>query len=800
MAKNVTDFNIMNFKVTNNNASAVSFTQFTIEMDRFLGVNTKVSDIKIWEGTDRKSPGTAMWTGSTYSSVINLTRPLTIEPGATVEYKVTADIGNGGTPADLGEQYKFTITDMNFGGSPVEGVPLMGNAIRVSTVASNNTVAITDESIVDSSTNFAIGGRGIEVGKFKLSAPNDEKVTVKSIKIANNGAGISTGEIESVELYNGETLLGSAEVDRDIVFETPVEIPASGNVILTVKINSTIDIDDTDTFRAQIADAKDIDAVGDLFGSSLDLDITVPLNFTNTYTASEATVTVSGIQTAQSTTALQSAKNFKLGTVYVKNNNVEDIRLSTLKVNIKPTNAANAPTTLASLDSIKNLRLVAPDGTTVLDSVTNLDSQPTAGTSVENLSIDYVVTFSLANEYTINKNTEVGFTVLADVPTVVADAGFKVQLSFYNPSTTTNASHLIAVGQSSGTQLYAGNAATAVVANTVEILASTAQDLVITEDAEWDNANGTPLAVGNDRIVGNWKIADLDLNEDAEVTELVVTNIPAVAPNVLIPETYHFSDFELYHDGVKVATAATMAANGSVTFGDGETTMFTVTDGDTSGKTLVVKADISSDVDANDQLDLQIGATDVTARGVSTGQPIDATGTAIDLTNNKVLKTRYATIALDETTATSVASGTSNELLRFTVTPQSGETINIGDLTLDIYDSLGTGNNEALTIYDVTNQRVVTLAGAPVLANAAATTITFADAYSKYTSFSNDPITFAVRANTFAVLGAGNNGSYQLSIDYKGDTLQVDAPTQDGLTGFAPLGDKVTGKTINVSG
>jgi hypothetical protein len=775
-------------------------------MDRFLGVNTKVSDIKLWEGTDRKSPGTAMWTGSTYSAVINLTRALTIEPGKSVDYKVTADIAG----AALGEQYKFTITDMNFGGSPVKGLPFVGNAVQVSTVTQANKITITDETVPPTSNNFPIGGRDVEVGKFKLSAPNDEKVTVKSIKISNLGSGVSSEEIDSIDIYNGTTKIGSAELDRDIVFDAPIEIPASGSVILTVKINSTIDIDSGNTFIASISEVKDIDATGELFGSSLDLDNTwasgivpapaAPFVGTEIFTASSATVEVSGIQAAQSTTALQSAKNFKLGTIFVKNNNVEDVRLSTLKVNIKPTNAADAATSLQSLDSIKNLRLVAPDGTTVLDSVTNLDSQPTAGTSVENLSIDYVVTFSLANEYTINKNTEVGFTVLADVPTVVADAGFKVQLSFYNPSTTTNASHLIAVGQSSGTQLYAGNAATAVVANTVEILASTAQDLVITEDAEWDNANGTPLAVGNDRIVGNWKIADLDLNEDAEVTELVVTNIPAVAPNVLIPETYHFSDFELYHDGVKVATAATMAANGSVTFGDGETTMFTVTDGDTSGKTLVVKADISSDVDANDQLDLQIGATDVTARGVSTGQPIDATGTAIDLTNNKVLKTRYATIALDETTATSVASGTSNELLRFTVTPQSGETINIGDLTLDIYDSLGTGNNEALTIYDVTNQRVVTLAGAPVLANAAATTITFADAYSKYTSFSNDPITFAVRANTFAVLGAGNNGSYQLSIDYKGDTLQVDAPTQDGLTGFAPLGDKVTGKTINVSG
>jgi hypothetical protein len=281
---------------------------------------------------------------------------------------------------------------MNFGGSPVVGVPFIGNAVGVSTVVSAGTVAITDETIVSTSTNFAIGGRGIEVGKFKLTAPNDEKVTVNSIKVANAGTGISTGEIDNVELYNGTTLLGSAAVDQDIVLDEPLEIPASGSVTLIVKINTTVDIDANDTFQPTIADVKDIDATGDKFGSTLDLDTT--WTGTNTYTAAGATVTVTGIQTAQSTTALQSAKNFKLGTIYVKNNNVEDVRLSTLKVNIVPS------ASLVSLDSIKNLRLIAPDGTTVLDSATNLESQPTVA---QEAVTDNVVTFSLANEYTIAK-------------------------------------------------------------------------------------------------------------------------------------------------------------------------------------------------------------------------------------------------------------------------------------------------------------------------------------------------------------------------------------------------------------
>jgi hypothetical protein len=806
MAQNVTDFNIMNFKVTNNNASAVTFTQFTIEMDRFLGVNTKVADIKLWEGTDRKSPGTAMWTGSTYSAVINLTRPLTIEPGKSVNYKVTADIGNGGGaagsatgPAALGEQYKFTITNMTFGGSPVKGLPLMGNAIQVSTVASNNTVSITDESVVASSTNFAIGGRGIEVGKFKLSAPNDEKVTVNSIKIANAGAGISTGEIESVEIYNGATLLGSAEVDRDIEFETPIEIPASGSVILTIKINSTIDIDNTDTFRAQIADAKDIDAVGDLFGSSLDLDIVAPLNFTNTYTAAKAVLSVTGIQTAQSTTALETAKNFKLGTIFVKNNNVEDVRLSTLKVNIVPSGALNT-----NGNTIKNLRLIAPDGTTVLDSVTNLDSKPGAGANAFGAN-DWVVTFSLANEYTIAKNTEIGFQVIADILDNGDDTK-TVTLSFYQTGVTTSLSHLLAVGQSSGEQLTAQNGAAGqppvpVLANAVTITAATGQNVIITEDSDWDVAPGTivaagdgvedVIAAGDNRVVANWKIADSTLSEDAEVTEIKLTNTVGAAVE---PETYHFSNFELYHDGVKVATSATMSADNTVTFGDGETPMFTVTDGDTSGKTLVIKADISDDVTKDDQLDLQLVAVgDLKAKGASTGQPIDASVT-VDLGNNKVLKQSYVMVTEEEGVATNVSASNSTELLRFTVTPKNGETVDLSDLSFVITDALQSTATETISIYNVTDVAGVTLAGASATAFNTKNDITVIFNEGTLSTVS-EAKTFSLRANTFT-----NGGTFQVGIKYTGDMLQIIAPTQDGTTeGFAALGDKIVGPSVTAA-
>jgi hypothetical protein len=335
--------------------------------------------------------------------------------------------------------------------------------------------------------------------------------------------------------------------------------------------------------------------------------------------------------------------------------------------------------------------------------------------------------------------------------------------------------------------------------------------LKITADADWDTLLGNVLPAGNGRVVANWKIADLGLSENAEVTELVLTNTVGA---LVTPENYHFSNFELFHDGVKVATAATMG-NSTVTFGDGETTMFTVTDGDTVGKTLVVKADISSDVDKNDELDLQITAfNNLKARGASTGQPIYLTQNALEMTfpfglaNNKVLKQNYATITMAEGVATNVASGTSNELLRFTVTPQANEALDLRNLTIVLKDQLGTTAGELLSVYDVTNSDgvLLTVPGGVAINNGVANgeaTLVFdgadLDNISRYGTLST-PVTFSVRADTAAVLGT-SNGSYQIGIKYVGDTLQVSAPAQEGVGkgGFAPLGDKITGPTVTAT-
>jgi hypothetical protein len=467
-----------------------------------------------------------------------------------------------------------------------------------------------------------------------------------------------------------------------------------------------------------------------------------------------------------------------------------------LKVNIVPVDSTNTSTAI-SQTSLRNLRLIAPDGTTVLDSATDLESNSglTVGTDIAAAN-DWVVTFTLANEYTIAKNTEVGFSVLADIPTVAADATDKVTLTFYQsavPTSTANTmAHLLAVGQSSGTQLYSSTTGQ-VIANAVTITASGSQTVAINKATNWDSTSGAALAVGASRIVGDWKISDASsLNENAEITKIVLANSTGTTPS-----SFYLSNFELYHDGVKVATSPTMASDNTVTFGDGETTMFTVTDGDSTGKTLVVKCDIDDAAAKNSTIDFIIIPSNVTARGASTGVAISGSGNASTaLTTTKLIKRRYATFVNVDTVATSVAAGTSTELLRFTVTPMPGETVDLSDMAVTLNDALGsTTTSESIKFYDVTNSRNVTLSGVTKFSGAASgdTIVTCADGY--YSAL-DEVTTFSVRVDTS---GLSANGSYQIGIAYAGDRLQIGAVTQDGLTGFAPMGDRIIGKTVTVT-
>jgi hypothetical protein len=315
-------------------------------------------------------------------------------------------------------------------------------------------------------------------------------------------------------------------------------------------------------------------------------------------------------------------------------------------------------------------------------------------------------------------------------------------------------------------------------------------------------------------MVGNWKIADLSLSENALVTKIVMTN---VVNTDVTPSAFYLSNFELYHDGVKVATASTMnSTDNTVTFGDGETTMFTVTDGDTNGKTLVVKCDIDDDITKDNEIDLQITGTDVTAKGASTGIPIDAAGTDVKLDNgilsNKKVQQSYATITNVDISATSASQGQSTEVLRFTVTPKAGKTLNLTNMSFTLTDDLGSTTNEAITVFDVTNSVGVPVVEDPSDADTGyvANTITdFNDGGNAIVTFNgaigttvtnlqalSNPVTFSVRVDT---RGSGGK-SYQVGIKFTGNTLKVDAPTQATTPqGFAPVGDKITGKTVTIS-
>jgi hypothetical protein len=61
------------------------------------------------------------------------------------------------------------------GGSPVVGLPFVGNSVNVSTVALAGTVAITDETIVSTNLNFAIVEEALKLVNLNLQLQTTKK-------------------------------------------------------------------------------------------------------------------------------------------------------------------------------------------------------------------------------------------------------------------------------------------------------------------------------------------------------------------------------------------------------------------------------------------------------------------------------------------------------------------------------------------------------------------------------------------------------------------------------------------------
>lgn len=814
MAKEVNDFTVLSFDLKNNNSQDVALSQFTITMDKFLGDPEKVRDVKIWDGATKKSPGTGKWTTSNYTSVINLTTPVTVKAGETKTFKVTADVGTN-VRAVLGEQYKFIITDMQFANMtdmPTKGLPLTANSVSVSTVDEQATISVVDETKTSNynpanaatAEKMPIGGRNIEVGKFRLTAPDDEKAVISAIKITNLGSA-GAGRIESVQLYKGETLLGTNEVDQMINFDTALEIPAAESVVLTVKVNTSTDLKLTDTFQAQIEEATDLIATGDKFGSAMKFkeeNAGYIWKSRSLYQASNAEVKVSSVASAQSSDIIKGASDFSLGKVYVSNNNVEDVKLSTLGLRLKVRNAGAEDTITAG--TIKNIRLLSPSGTVLATktSLTNSDYNDPAGAADSYYSID----FSLSTEYLIAKNADVGFNVVCDMPTLAAgDVGKTVALYYVaagEDSMSVNA-------QSSGDTLYEAAAPnTTIDGKTINLKSAGDQKLAIVEDSKWDNPDGVAIAAGDERVIVDWKIKDDSLSEDANVKKITLQNKGADNPS-----TYMLTDFVLYYDGVKIASVASMNNNNEIVFGNGDTTLFTVKDGDSVGKKLVVKAKIDdSAANADKTLDFVLAnVNNLEAKGVSTGEDIKVTDESVSangvaglaLTNDKLIKTRYATFEKLANTTGSVPQGGNVEILKFKVTPQSGESIDLHDMVITLDDKQGTirtaDNNgldaDVIKVYDVTDgvQDEVTGAWAP-----GTKTFTFAD--DDFGDVSEAKV-FSVKVDaTRGTASFGNTGrAFQVGISYVANHLQIEAPTQDGVRGFVALGDNIVGDMITVT-
>jgi hypothetical protein len=701
----VEDHIFINFEVANKSAKDVTVTELTVAMDRFAGSNTKVRDIKIWDGATKLNSGTAAWSGDTYTSLVLLSTPLKVTANTTKALKLTADIGKNGTPAGLGEIYKFAVNDMKLSDSATAtGLPIWGQPVSVSTVTSQNTVTVTDVSTTSSTVTVPSGIKSYEVAKFRVSAPSDEGVTVNSVKIVNSAAtsAATSTHVDGLEVYNGTALLGSAAMDQTLTFSTPLKIEAGKYVDLTVKVNSTNDDSTTGTkFRAKINAVTDMNIVGDKFNSTLQLGSTVEGRTTVTFGNSNVSVSLGA---AKSNKLLSSSKDVEIGTVFVKNDNTEEIKVTEIKVDFVFTDGLDPHGADADLTNgdddvfghtsdkvgiLRNIRILSPEGN-VLKTESTLGSTWGTEVSVNANYDDYVVmtkTFTLPAGYVVAKNISAGFKILADATFDSSDANDKINLKVkMATSATANDGYVTLTGQSSGKTVTKPASTDSDVTTPIITTQSTGTQAVgIALDSQYDLAADRYLAAGNGKILGRFKVTDNSdsLLEDADVKKIKLTNTVNVATAV---NSANVTNLELYYDGKKVATASSMI-NSTITFGDDNgDTLFTVTDGQLLGKTLVVKGDINTDADTY-KVNLVLAATtDLVAKGKQTSGDINASATVAD-TNDYVLTKKEVKITkLANGSNTSAGTG---GVLRFTLEPVGSKSVNLANAVMDIQDLLG---------------------------------------------------------------------------------------------------------------
>lgn len=409
--------------------SATSTEGFSVQSVTFTEIGTSVdsdiSNLKLKiNGTQVGGTVAALSNGSVTFSGTPL---FSVAAGQNQQVYLFADISSGVTSQrtvrfEITDSTKVTANGQNSGGIVTttysNGTAFVAQQGAVMTIVQGNVTVTLDPTNLSAQT-YIVGETQVELAKLKFSAGSREGLKVTKIKFTEDDDATAT-DYQNARLYINDsatpiTVSGSIGATT-VLFEDGAglfTVPASGNTVVTLKVDITTSASAGDSYSFGVDSVTDLEMWGITSNAKIDSTASnITLTGVGSSAASIHEIAANGTLVFSNGTSTPPAANYAKGSTdfeflqFRAAAGSEAMRMTSLIVRFYDNNAVDYSDAAATGD-VTNVKLYMWNGTTWTQLGTE-SASPTGG----------VASFSF--DTTIAKNTTGTFKVTGNIPTTSA--------------------------------------------------------------------------------------------------------------------------------------------------------------------------------------------------------------------------------------------------------------------------------------------------------------------------------------------------------------------------------------------
>jgi hypothetical protein len=239
--KNV--YKVGSWTVAATTTEKVNLTSFDVDFDADDDADAALATADYTNIFIEYGPSGDLTTSSTKAAVTTANSwsvNYTIEAGETIYVNAYADVASSASDSADGSDTIKAELDVA-GTAPASGTSITSSDVEGQTISYNNAGTFTTAVAGDTPVAKAYAAdQTIDGAKFKISSENED-YTVKEVQVKVGTAG-AAGVIDTVSLYNGDTLLGSGVFNQStntaaLITGLSLAIPSNTSVTLTAKLN-----------------------------------------------------------------------------------------------------------------------------------------------------------------------------------------------------------------------------------------------------------------------------------------------------------------------------------------------------------------------------------------------------------------------------------------------------------------------------------------------------------------------------------------------------------------------------------